>query len=748
MSPLAVALLAAALAARAAIAAPPPIELRELDAVVLDSLRLPSDRRAALERSIEIRRRLLPNASGAAREALALDLAESLALVRPALDGTDLFATVGLLTKDESERLLASVEQALTILETVKPSPRSRVLRAVAAARALDLRARGDPAAAEEEPAPIEGLSSPTREIVLLANARLRMAIQPAHARQWLRQVADATDAPSGVRLAARLLAPLAAAEGGSASGLEQLEAIARESGRSGVAERLLVADALARAARALDVEPKAAIEAWTALLASATREDAAALRAAVLWRVRAIVAPAEIDVAGTAPLLLAAFAADLAARDPSAVESALQAALEATRNAPRPGALEPLLRYEHARALALLGRYQEGANEFRTLALERSGDPVAADAIDLAIEILAELAQVSLSDEVARKRATDAITDGLAQHFDHPNRDRWRVLLGNLELDRGRLAAARMAFESVPGSPDARLGEALAWLLTASSAREAGDRAEAVAAADRSIAAAADARNGRRDLVEGLRARVNLDPRVALHRFDAALADASLSAGDTRRALTGLFETHVDLHQRPELTPSALMAVRRLPTVARDVIVSQLEPTFSRSLEVSAATLEAEAQRVSRLLPPPAEVLGTMTPADRALVANALLADGRPDEALGLTAVLVAQDPLNTELLLLHARASEKTSPAAATAIYRALIGREPSQSRGWWSAQVGELRLLLEGASRERAEVVLTRVNRLRLLDRQLGGERTRAALEGIAARALELASLVREP
>ncbi|MBL9147745.1 MAG: hypothetical protein JNM94_03545 [Phycisphaerae bacterium] len=724
---LAILLLAVAALPSPARAAPP--DLRELDAIVLDASRSPPERRAALERAIAERRARLPSAKPSERDALALDLAESLILVRPSLDGTDHFAAVGLLEARDFARVQQSVLEAEKLLDGVPDSPRMRVLRAIAGARRIDL-ALGDGVAAS--PAPLTGLSSPTREIVMIANARLLLASQPAAAQATLDEVVTTAGVPSAVALTARLLGPLGAAERGDAASLSALQAIAAGTSRNAIAERLLVGDALARAARHLHRAPDEAVAAWSELLRSVAREDAASARAAVIERVQTIVDPASVDASTAAPLVLAAVIRDVAKRDLAGVVAALDRMLRDEEIAGL-GALAPLLAFERARLLALAGDYREAAQKFRTLAFERSDDPVASEAIDLAMELLFELSLSPSTTEAQKADAATAMTEAIAKFYDHPKRDRWRVHLGNVELDRGRLAAARTAFAASP-SESAREGLALAWLLTALGARGEAEVAASLRESDAAMPAPAATPSARRLLLEGLRARATGDNGTAAARIDAALADPSLLTGDVRVGFRELLSSQRRASAPPALTPGAAAAAERMPTLARDAIVAELETSFARSAEISEATAAVEATSLRTLLPPPPRVLATMTPAQRALVATALLADRRRTEAAAITGPLLAesQDPAT---MLLHARAVEESQPREAFDLYRAIVQRAEPQSSAWWNGQVGELRLRFATPSAETAELVIARVNRLRQTDPDLGGERTRAALEGLA-------------
>lgn len=724
---LAILLLAVAAGVPCGAAAPPA--LRELDATVLDASRSPADRRAALERAIAARRERLVAATGDDRNALSVDLAESLILMRPSLDGTDHFAAVGMLDASDFERVRESVLETERLLKDIPDSPRVRVLRAIAGARRLDLELGEGPI---PPPAPLTGLSSPTREITMIANARLLLRSRPEEAQALLDDVASTAGVPSAVALTARLLGPLGAAERGDAAAISALQAIAAATSRNAVAERLLVGDALALAASRLHRQPNEAFAAWTDLLRTVPREDAASVRAAVLMRVRSLVTPAAVDPATAPPLLLAVAIRHYAERDPAAARAALDRQLR-QEDPSALGALAPLLAFEDARLLALAGEYHEAAKRFRTLAFERSDDPVASEAIDLAMEILFELSLSPSTTDAQRADAAVAMTEAIATFYDHPNRDRWRVHLGNVELDRGRLASARSAFAASPSEP-AREGASLAWILTALGARDEAELAAAVRESDAALPPPAATPSGRRILIEGLRARATGDDRAAADLIDQALGQPTLLTGDVRHGLRELLAAQRRARMAPTFTTGAGLAVQRFPTLARDAILAELEGPFARTLETSEAIASVEAATLRNLLPPTSRVLAAMTPAQRALVASALLADQRRTDAAAITGPLLAesQDPAT---MLLHARAVEEAQPREAFDLYRTVVQRAEPQSPAWWSAQVGELRLRFATPSAETAELVVARVNRLRQTDAELGGERTRAALEGLA-------------
>ncbi len=736
---------------------PPRDDLRAAIAAVADVRRSVSERRAALTLSISLRREVLRSADASARSTLALDQAEALALVGPSLDATDVFALAGLLEPSEAQSLGAALDEAGALLATVpeiKAADKTRkaILATVLAARRIDLAAqRGEPLeiAASADDALAAKLVSPARESVRLALARIALVARPADAAALLDIVANTVDAPTLLRTAARALGVIGSAERGDADADSTGRALARSVATLDAPSRLLVGDALARAARTRRVSLGDAILVWAALPSAAPKGDASSLRAAVVRRVRTVVpVPSLADAAIGSPLVLAAFAPTLAQKDAAATELALRTTLDAL---PTTDPLRSLVRYEHARALALTAKYAEAADSFLLLSTSESADPLAADAIDLAIEIAVELGRAANSDDAARTRANTALSVGLGQFFDHPSHERWLLLKGELALDVDRLAEARRAFARVGTSADARLGEALTWIADADATRSASDRTNALTAATRCLSRAGEAPSGRRSIIEAWRFLIESDGVSAIERLHSAFGDKHLAASDLRRALRLLFRAQASAGLAASLSPEALERVTAAPNVAQLVIFDYVRSTLAQLRAVSAGDRPANAEhRLGSLLPLPAAVLSNATSDDRILLAKAFLAVSRNAEAFAITSSLIAESPDDSERRLLHARAAEADHRAEAGALYRSIVASAGEGSAAWWQAQVGELRLLEPAATlsadaaRGVSDTILARVNRLRHRDPALGGEETASALESLAARVTPRSSI----
>lgn len=749
--------LALSLSALLLAAAAPPPELAALSSMVADVHRPGAERRAALQRSVALRRELLSHASGTERNALALDQAEALTLVGPSLEATDAFALAGLLTSSDAAALSAAIDEAGALLASTSnlaPSDATRraIIETIIAARRIDLAAaRGDPADATSslDESIVARLATPARETARLALARIALKPRPADADRLRATVADASDAPPLLRNAARALGAIGAAERGDAGSIASLVRLGEQAGASDTASRLLFADALARAARSLGSPPNEAIAAWSTLLATTNKIDAVALRATIVQRVRATVPPPPIAETSSLPALtLAAYAPDLSKADAAATAAALGAA---TARVATTDPLSNLLRYELARARGLAGDLADAADEFFELAASASDDPLAADAMDLAIEISTDIALKAAATEADRERATRIARTGVEQFYDHPHRGRWLACGGELALAGGRLGEAQASFARIANDPGARLGEALAATASAAAVANAGERAKDVEAASALLERAGASESGRRDLVEGWIMALRGDRAAALERLTRALGDRRLAAHDVEWAIAVFLRTEAAAGATVALDANAISAANRAPAAARRAIVEYVRETMlALDHEPVERVRSAAAQALGGLVPLPPAVMQIASDEERALVARAMIRAGKSDDAYRVTATLLSESPKDEERMLLHATAAESVRRAEALAIYRAVIAATHEGSSAWWRAQLGEL-LLMESepapttdAARDAADLVLARINRLRQRDEQLGGDATRAQFEALAERVRARSSL----
>ena len=309
----------------------PPDDLRAAASAVADARRSVPERRAALARSITLRRELLQVADANSRSQLALDQIESLVLVGPSLDATDAFALAGLLEADDATSLAAALDDATVLLASLRDSnasaaARKSILATILAARRVDLAAqRGERlnVSASTDDSVASKLTSPARETLRLALARIALVSRPAEAASLVEAVATAADAPILLRTAARALALIGRAERGEADVENGIALLLDSTVSLETPSRLLIGDALARIATLRQVAPTDAVLAWEALLATARKADAATLRAAVIRRVRTLLSPPSLDEALLQPpLVLAAFAPELSRATPDEAQN------------------------------------------------------------------------------------------------------------------------------------------------------------------------------------------------------------------------------------------------------------------------------------------------------------------------------------------------------------------------------------------------------------------------------------------
>ncbi len=690
-----------------------------------------------------------------------LDQAEALLLVQPALQGTDLFATAGVLLPEELAAWRNALEQALADLERAgldKPTGdellegerlfRKPLLQAIAAARRLDLEAQagGRPGQSSPRPGPAAGLElsvnrlpASTRDTLRLALARLALDRQPEEASRLLAALRSASDASVLSLTAAGALEAIGRAERGDDTARGLARRLIASVARSQLVTRLLAADASHRVEQALGAgSTPAAIAPWLDLLASSDDADRIALRGVLIGRLLAHAAIPKPEELGSAPtLLLVARAPELRERDAERLAAELTArAGDANDPAQR------LALYELGRTHAKLRRYAEAADALRRFAAAFGDDPLAREALDLALDIDTELAHgLPPSDQrVAALRSTLEVA--IARYPDDPRRFSWRLQAAGLAIEAGDGALALRLLASIPAtvaeSPDARLGEIEALLLQAGSGNapkaieDAQGRLDGLRLADRD-----EARLARRDLLRARWAVLTQGWPLALQSATAALARSGASPVVQQQALALALEVQAASGD-PIVVPSApsLGAAERRAVLERfaRTALAAIDATRDRG-ELDAAEALAKAQ-----LGGVAESLDALTKGGQAvdalLLARILVESRRGAAAIEVARRALASQPGDAVAVATLAEALRQVGGAdhlaEAAAILRETQSRVPDRSPAWWELQA-ELAEVL-AATPGNADALRTGIESLRITDPTMGGPRHAARFERI--------------
>lgn len=692
-----------------------------------------------------------------------VDQAEALLLVRPSLDGGHLFPRVGFLSDAEAARLAEVASSAERLLAAPSPdidhpllaldrTVRRPMLAALLAALKADLAVRvgrSPPKATldEELLAKANELPPPARDAVRLAVARVRAGngapgVAVAEPIDAMRR--DRTTDRTALGAGEALLALVAAERGEQSAAREALLRLESASERGDVIGRLLVADALFRVesmrrlAGARDADPTAA---WIRLDARADDAQRIALRGAILQRIAAVGStPAAPERASI--LELVAFADALRERDAETLATTLRAKSADLRE---PG--RRIARFELGRTLAHLRRYAESAEVFRSFANDFPDDPLAVEALDLALEIARPLADGVRADD-PRAIALRALLDlAIERYAFDRRRAAWRIEAAELALAAGEseraIALATAVAPTDADAPRARLIEAESLLRQG--AQDAARIAALIASAGDRASKAGDA--ARRALVLAGLALSRGDAEEAIERADDAI-DAALPLPASERRM--LIRTAVArslaarsaradpvvvpvaaLALGPELAPPLLAHARR---VVADLDAARAAGDPRPFLRGEGARLLGDSVAVlAPLLERPPRDLDAPSPGEWA---DILLAAGAAEAALAPARAAYGAAPADPAAALRYAEALRRGAGGDAAlrdepaAIAREVQRRAERGSAAWWEAELLIVRLLaVDPASRAGAAA---RINRARLVDADLGGPRYRPFLE----------------
>ena len=558
------------------------------------------------------------------------------------------------------------------------------------------------------------GLAAARIEDERAATRLLRVAKERAGDDEALATLADLAT----LRAAGLLRGPGAAAQ---AAGMIR--------SRGSPARRLALAELEARLRRQHEAERKvegvvmpeadaapAPAPAWTApftdLLRTGTPAEAASLRDAAIARLVEIRAEGTTLPADEPMALLAEAQASLdAGKDASTLRAGLEA-IAGAEQAPSPvraAAIRALARMDMAKQA-----WADAADRFLRLAADHPADPAATAAIGVAVQLGREVDRASDgADAAARARAERSIKLALAGFPGHADRAMW--ILDRQALSSEARAEGRTTDlgDDPPASTQAVTDQETArWLRQRAAAAEAslrmqsGDAAGALAA----MASQAPPPHGRA-AARRLAARV-----AALAELDRDLtSDAEIRAAVDADAATVASMVAARL--------ASLMPQQRLPVVTTD----------SPTPDAGAARRLVDALKMCSCR----EAAAWIDAGDL------LRLRGEPVAALAAYGTALAIEPDVREALIGQAEASRMAGGAerlaAAMGIHRRLLaGRdlEPDASKrdhAWWLGQLRQLQILqASGRFDDKARM---RLNRLRAIDPDLGGDAFAAAFAALA-------------
>lgn len=718
------------------------------------------DRGTVMERIVALRRPLL--AADDPRAALwGLDQAEMMLLARPSLDATHLFARAGTLSKAETAALRATLDECDRLLAQSLPeidhplieldrSVRRPILIALAGAFRIDLAVLAGLAAPRlDVPKDLLARSTelppPARDAIRLAIARIATARGESgeEAIQAMRR--DRESAIPALAAGEALLAIAAAESGGLGDARSAIARLESGTARGDLVTRLLIADASHRIevmrslAGSRDADP---IGAWVRLHDRVDEPQRIALRGSLLRRVAERSEPFRNDDLDRQPILrLVAFADDLRVANPEGLEAALRVRANDLRE---PG--RRLARFEWARTLAQLRRYEQSAEVFRSFATDFSDDPLALEALDLALEIDRELA-LDAAPRSPRATALRSTLDlAIGRYALDPRRSAWRVEAAELALRAGDPSRAAELAANVPDGGrvgvDARLVEIAAWLAIGDAA--ALERSGLLLERIPPESLEGD-RQARRHALSGRHRLARGEAEAALRDANAAMAvplasDATLaSAVATSLRAQAAMGLAVDVPVAAErlggtihgpLVDFAGEALARLEVLRDEGRIDEYALLGPRLLRAAAERLHLDRRSGAAL--------------DPALVAAALLAAGEAESAIDPARDAFALNPNDSFTALRYVEAlrassllqTEESIRAArrddAARIARDLRGRLPEGTPAWWGAELALVHLLADDPSTR--ESAVARVNRARIVDPELGGPRYRPWFEAV--------------
>lgn len=400
-------------------------------------------------------------------------------------------------------------------------------------------------------------------------------------------------------------------------------------------------------------------------------------------------------------------------------------------------------------------------------LAREHTRSSDAERAIELGVGLAAEAYRQSPEDAIATLR--DGLNVLLRHYPNLPTADRWGMLAGQIALAEARFDGALEHFSSI--QPHSEHAADAAFMKAQTLSRAAmnavsDDRASELhqralqAASDARRALTADRSIDREQLNQQLatlhviEARTHLaldEPRRALSAIEEISADAQLSPstrGDVRQIritayyalaeqTNALREIEYLIAESPDRVPQVLLP--KLVSIKEEVVrlLDSHDEVGSRSL--AQRELEPIASLLERCLAGGASDSAAATVMSQ--VADAYRYSGRYERALDLYDTLLERQPNTSTWLfgraecLFHLAGGSDASRQLGEAmmVYRRLTTAGPSVGEDvYWQSHLRSLQIL-DQMDRNTQQIV-PQIQRLRQLDREMGGERLRRGFDAL--------------
>lgn len=526
---------------------------------------------------------------------------------------------------------------------------------------------------------------------------------------------------------------------------------------------RLRVEDA-ARRDLPPDAAALAAVAPWLELVERLPRAERDAFVPAILERLR--VAGAAIEP--PPPLVvLARVEARRASREQEGPDPASAAELEeALRRSEAGSSTRVLLLRALARASIEDARWSEAVRLLVELAAGTPDDPLAVPAIDAAVELATNLAATESAEADSlepRRLAGDVLRTALVTFPRHPRRDAWLLASAGFATTEGRFDDAIDSLSLVAADgPEARAARVQS-LETATRAAEAAEGRDVARWIDRAEAWLRQLEPWPVDPPERVDPEVHrsLGVRVALARARlhlladrpaAALVEVAtireVAALSREQAVEGV-RIRLAAFDRLGRADEAAAELRRLSETgdaeAGELLASRLEVALAAARRAEG---DGDAERAARIgresAGPLAEALlawadgRAMPPRTRQLllVSEGLRRAGRPTPALEVTRRIDPRFGSVREVVIERAEclfASGRLEDLAeAMTLYRRIAASSEEESPAWWLAELRQLQILRRvGRDSHR---IPPRIERLRQVDEELGGEGIRRKFEAL--------------
>lgn len=526
---------------------------------------------------------------------------------------------------------------------------------------------------------------------------------------------------------------------------------------------RLRVEDA-ARRDLPPDAAALAAVAPWLELVERLPRAERDAFVPAILERLR--VAGAAIEP--PPPLVvLARVEARRASREQEGPDPASAAELEeALRRSEAGSSTRVLLLRALARASIEDARWSEAVRLLVELAAGTPDDPLAVPAIDAAVELATNLAATESAEADSlepRRLAGDVLRTALVTFPRHPRRDAWLLASAGFATTEGRFDDAIDSLSLVAADgPEARAARVQS-LETATRAAEAAEGRDVARWIDRAEAWLRQLEPWPVDPPERVDPEVHrsLGVRVALARARlhlladrpaAALVEVAtireVAALSREQAVEGV-RIRLAAFDRLGRADEAAAELRRLSETgdaeAGELLASRLEVALAAARRAEG---DGDAERAARIgresAGPLAEALlawadGRATPPrtrQLLLVSEGLRRAGRPTPALEVTRRIDPRFGSVREVVIERAEclfASGRLEDLAeAMTLYRRIAASSEEESPAWWLAELRQLQILRRvGRDSHR---IPPRIERLRQVDEELGGEGIRREFEAL--------------